>query len=480
MNMLRTLLSLILCTIISYHLSAQANTLVVGTLTNTSMVKTIELKVDGRYIYGGSDNYQSNVLSDNTFAFAVQIDRPQLVKLIYSRNVAEIYLEPNDTLYLDGDGNNFPYSLTYGGRSGYNNNFLEEYKKEFPKHKNEFEYTQYRSGLYWYQVPPKMDDMMQRMSKESYAASLKVRREHRLDALKNYHESHPGKLTKAFREYMMDEIFYEYGYFMLCYGDIFKNKHYVGKEFFDQVADIPVQSEQLGSFYYREYLKAYINHKYMEIYENNVSGIINKQYDLAQSYLNLLPLAYFRSDIIAKALYGKKVDIILDKYNHFLLNNTYYEFNDKVTSAYQKAIKYHIGSPAPKFILTNKEGELVDLESLKGTPVFLNFWASWCHSCMKKMDKMKELQAEMEQKGMLFLNISFDRSEDSWNSTIDKKEYGGMHVLLAEGVSSSLARDYNVRALPQYYLIDKYGNFAKTPTKGDLLEMKQLMESLLR
>jgi thiol-disulfide isomerase/thioredoxin len=456
------------------------NTLVIGKLVNTSMVNKIELKVDERYINGGSEMYQSNVLSDHTFAFAVQIDRPQKVKLIYSRNEIEIYLEPNDTLYIEGDANTFPFNLTYGGRGGYNNTFLKKFKKEFPKHNNHFEYVQYRSGLYWYQVPPDIDAMMQRQSKTSYAESMAARKTHRLAALEKYNSEHPQKLTKLFREYMFTEIYYEYGYYMLCYGDIFKNKHYVGKPFFDQVEDIPLQSEQMGSQSYREYTKAYVNHKYMELYNNDVMGIINKQYDLAVSYLSDMPLAYFRSDILAKALYGKKVDVVLDNYNDFLLNNTYYEFNDKITTAYQKAIKYHIGSPAPKFSLITKEGHLASLDELKGKPIFINFWASWCHSCMKKMDKMKELQAEMEEKGIVFLQISFDRSKEQWTETIAKKEYTGQHIFLEGGVSSSLAKDYNVRALPQYYLIDKSGNFAKTPAKGDLLEMREIMERLLR
>ncbi len=462
-------------------LGSQAqNTLVYGKMVNTSYVNKIEIVVDERYISGGSVQYQSTVLSDNTFAFAIQIDRPMKAKLVYSRNVAEVYLEPNDTLYIDGDANTFPYGTTYSGRSGANNVFMEEYQKQFPRNKNEFEYTQYRSGLYWFLVPPKLDDMMQRMSKDGFSNSMKLRREHRLSALQMYDQNHPGKLTKEFKKYMMDEIFYEYGYYMLCYGTIFKNKHYVTPDFFDQIADIPVQTNQIGSFYYREFLKAYVNYKYMNLYNNDVSGIINKQYELAPNYLDSWALAYFRSDIIAKALYGKKVDVILDKYNDFLLNNTYYDFNDKITIAYQKAIKYHIGSPAPKFNLLTKDGGVADLDVYKGKPVFINFWASWCHSCMKKMDKMKDLQAEMEAKGFIFLNISFDRSKESWDATIAKKGYQGVHVYLEDGVGSTMAQDYNVRALPQYYLIDKYGNFAKTPPKGDLLEMKAIMENLLR
>jgi len=455
------------------------NALIYGKVTNTSYVKRIDMTVDHRFIDGNVDKYTSSVQDDQTFAFSIQIDRPQLVKLVYSRNVAILYIEPNDTLYVEADGNSFPYSISYGDKSGANNEFLRGFKQEFPKNQNEFEYTQYRSGLYWYMVPPKLDDMMQRMSKESYTNSLKARKDIRLTSLQDYDSKNPGQLTPVFKQYMMDEIYYEYAYYMYCYGDIFKNKHHVTKPFFDALSDIPVEGGKLGSFYYREFVKAYINHEYMYINKNDVNGIINKQYELAPNYLSGKALAYFRSEIIAKALYGKKVDVILDKYNDFQLNNTYYKFNDKITTAYQKAIKYHIGSPAPKFSLVAKDGTLASLDTYKGKPVFINFWASWCHSCMKKMDKMKSLQDEMEAKGMIFLNISFDRTEESWNGAIEKKGYGGVHVFMSEGVQSSMSEEYNVRALPQFFLVDKYGNFAKTPAKGDLAEMRQIMEDLL-
>ncbi len=460
---------------------SQNNTLIIGKVKNTNLVKDIELRVDELYINGKVDSYTTQIQEDNTFAFALEIKAPQMIKMVYSRNVLDFYIEPFDTLYMEIDANLFPYDVGFTGTGEYNNNLLVKYFKEFPKTTNQFEYLQYRSGIFWFHIPPKIDDMMQRMSKESYAESMKARQKNRMEYVQKYHKENPGGLTDMFIEYIEAEINYEYGYYMLCYGNVFKNKHSVTADFFDPLLDISLNSNQIGNFYFREYLKAYINYQYMDIFSNTDDSVYSGQYDLAEIRLEELSMAYFESEIITKALYKKKIDVILEKYYQFLDTNPYFEFNDKVINAYQKVMKYHTGSPAPSFELTNLKGETINLNTFAGQPVLLNFWASWCKPCMKKMERLRVYQKELEEKGIVFLNVSFDRKEEVWKSTIEKNNIGGVHVYLPEGTESEMAKKYNVRAIPQFYIIDKNGNFSEGPEKSsDILDLKQKLENLVQ
>ena len=52
-----------------------------------------------------------------------------------------------------------------------------------------------------------------------------------------------------------------------------------------------------------------------------------------------------------------------------------------------------LGSPAPKLSLQSLDGQTVDSASLKGQPVVLNFWATWCAPCLKEIPELKEFAA---------------------------------------------------------------------------------------
>lgn len=67
-----------------------------------------------------------------------------------------------------------------------------------------------------------------------------------------------------------------------------------------------------------------------------------------------------------------------------------------------------IGDMAPDFTVKDYDGNEVNLSDFRGTPVFVNFWASWCPFCVDELPLMAEFQQEHEGE---YVTLAVDRAE---------------------------------------------------------------------
>lgn len=458
---------------------AQANTLVTGKISNTNaLIKIIDLQVNTRYIDNNIEQYSSNILADGTFAFAVEIKEPQYVSLTYSRNKGMIYLEPNDTLHINFDGLSFPFSMKFSGRSGNNNNFLYQYFKENPQEWDPFKFTQYRKGTYWYSNSPDMNRLMQSTPELGFKQHMSIRKEKAFALLDFYVDNNPNKLTATFKEFMSTEILYDWAYHMLMYYHVFKNKHRVSDEFYSEVSDVPLNGDVISNYWFRQFLLAHLGYLYEQSGEKEFP--YRDQYDLAKQIYADQSLAFIQSEMIYRAFSAKKTDEILGRYWDFIDHTDYLDFEQKVNSIYQKVMRYAEGSPAHPFELNDIDGQAVSLSQFEGKVVYLNFWASWCRPCMSKMRQFKPMMQDLEKQGVVFVNISLDRNTDDWQKAIRTWQFNGIHLLAPGDINSDIASAYEVKILPQYYIINKYGSFAERPKKNDIASIRSTLMDLVK
>lgn len=123
------------------------------------------------------------------------------------------------------------------------------------------------------------------------------------------------------------------------------------------------------------------------------------------------------------------------------------------------------GSSAPAFTLPDKDGNEVSLENFQGYIILLNFWASWCQPCRRKNPEYIELYSRYkesrfrEAKGFKVVSISLDEQKNRWLGAIESQNlFWEDHLSDLLGNRSPVANAYQVRNIPQSFLIDHNGN----------------------
>src|SRR6185312_16610496 len=87
------------------------------------------------------------------------------------------------------------------------------------------------------------------------------------------------------------------------------------------------------------------------------------------------------------------------------------------------------GKPTPPLALRDLAGKQVDLASLKGRVVLVNFWATWCEPCIAEMPSIQRLQARLGGKPFTVLAVNYGESSAKVRAWL-KKSGIALDVLL--------------------------------------------------
>jgi cytochrome c biogenesis protein CcmG, thiol:disulfide interchange protein DsbE len=113
------------------------------------------------------------------------------------------------------------------------------------------------------------------------------------------------------------------------------------------------------------------------------------------------------------------------------------------------------GKPAPPFTLQTLDGgKAISLEQLRGRPVVLNFWASWCGPCKYEHRAISE-GAEQFGSQAQFLGIIFEDTEDNAREFL--QEMGPTPFPQLVDPRSRTSVDYGVSGVPETYFITADG-----------------------
>jgi len=121
-----------------------------------------------------------------------------------------------------------------------------------------------------------------------------------------------------------------------------------------------------------------------------------------------------------------------------------------------EAPKAKQGSVAPDFSLDLVGGGTLSSNDLKGSPVVINFWASWCVPCQQEASDFEATWKQYQSEGVRVVGVNYEDSQQDAQAFL--KQYGITYPSVRD-TGGDLATKFGVRGVPETFFIDTQFRF---------------------
>jgi thiol-disulfide isomerase/thioredoxin len=153
---------------------------------------------------------------------------------------------------------------------------------------------------------------------------------------------------------------------------------------------------------------------------------------------------------------------ILSLLNEIKNNSSFTEHQKIAANIIFTLTRFNRNNPAPAFTFADANGKNISLNDLKGKYVYLQVYTSWCTSCIDQMMMFQNLQKKYGTK-VEFVSVSIDRDEKLFKKMLPKTYT--WKILHCNSIRQ-FKDDYNIKAVPSYFLIGPKGEFIEAFTKS--------------
>ncbi len=122
-----------------------------------------------------------------------------------------------------------------------------------------------------------------------------------------------------------------------------------------------------------------------------------------------------------------------------------------------------LGRMAPDFTLQTLDGQQVSLSQLRGKPIWINFWATWCPPCQAEMPEMQRKYEVFKDKGLVIVGVNFGERATTVRDFITGSGFGWTFGLDEE---NTIANKYGVGGLPAHFFVGTAGDIKAVQLGG--------------
>jgi len=122
------------------------------------------------------------------------------------------------------------------------------------------------------------------------------------------------------------------------------------------------------------------------------------------------------------------------------------------------------GRRAPEIDLPTLSGGRVELSRMKGHPVIISFWGTWCPPCRDEFPELVKVQARYARDGLYVLGVNGRDQERSTKDVQRFVELFPVSFTIALDKRGSVRRAYRIEGQPTTVFIDSAGIIRKVHT----------------
>ncbi len=139
------------------------------------------------------------------------------------------------------------------------------------------------------------------------------------------------------------------------------------------------------------------------------------------------------------------------------------------TASASGRIAPHTGFLAPEISLLDTNGNEITLSELRGHPVIINFWATWCPPCRAEMPAMQRAYKDFEEEGVIILAVNSTNQDALPAVQQFIVEYDISFPVLYDNQGTA-ANTYQISSLPTTFFVGKDGVITEVVIGGPMAE----------